>query len=211
MKFSEYLDNKDPDLLNEINLLGWINTAKDEAKKLFGDRIVSSIAKNKWIDIAKKLAQGGVLTAGMLGTVDSSSGQEYKPNMPNQPVAKQSVQKQEIKVNDPEIEEIDVNGTPVTKISFKVQIPKYMLSPEKGAARSVKFQLLNKFKDDTLMTYNPYNTVRVSINGKGVPFTDYKDLLRKTLNPQHAGLDNFKFEEDNKIIFFIPVPKVKSK
>lgn len=209
MKFSEYLDNKDPDLLNEINLLGWINTAKDQAKKLFGDKIVSSIDKNKWIDIAKKLAQGAVLTANMLGPVDFSSGQEYTPNMSNQPVAKQSVQKQEIKVNDPEIEEIDIRGTLFAKISFDFKIPKYMLSPEKGAARYVKFLLLKKFKNDQLMTYNPYSTVRVSINGEGVPFKDYKDLHRKTLNPQDAGLDNFKFQEENKIVFYIPVPKNK--
>jgi len=209
MKFSEYLDNKDPDLLNEINLLGWINTAKDQAKKLFGDGIVGRIDKKKWIDIAKKLAQGAVLTANMLGPVDFSSGQEYTPNMSNQPVANQPVAKQEIQVSEPKIEEKDIRGTLFTKISFDFKIPKYMLSPEKGAARYVKFLLLKKFKNDKLIEYNPYNTVRVSINGEAVIFTDYKDLLRKTLNPQHAGLDNFKFQEENEIIFYIPVPKNK--
>ena len=154
------------------------------------------------------------LAAGALAT--SASGQEkpYEPfqkPVPTMQKPDQSVQKNEIELSDPQIDQIDIQGNLFTKISFDFKVPKNMLSPEKGTARYVKYLLVKKFQSDKLLGLNPYSTVRVSINDQAIQAKNAHDLIKKALNPHDAGLDNFKFKENNTVTFYIPKIKTEKK
>lgn len=207
--FSIYLEKKDPELFNEINFQYWIDKAKDQAKNLFGIESVKKISRIGWQEIAKKLAQGAVLTSGLINSVAQAEDKPYQQGYQT-PSMSQKAEIKEIEIiGKPIIDEVDIQGNAYNKVSFKLVIPKHLLSPEKGAIRYAKLLLLKKFQSDELLGYNPYSSVRVSINGQGIPAKNIKDLINKTFNSNDSSLDNFKLKQENEISFFIPKKQKK--
>lgn len=198
--FLIYLENKHPEfheeILSEINFQYWIDRAKEEAKKLIGIESVKKISRIGWQEIAKKLAQGAVLTASLLG--DPAFSQERPYEKPTAPMV------EKIEVSDPYLSNIEIQGVPYVKVTFNFDIPKHLLSSEKGAIRYVKNEILKKFQSDDLLEYNPYSVARVSINNQGIQARNTNELVRKTLNPHDSGLDNIPLKDKNYIVFYLP-------
>ncbi len=206
--FNLYLETTHPEfhqeLLNEINLKYWVDRAKEEAKNLFGLETVKKIGRMGWQEIAKKLAQGAVLSASMLHGVGQAQEMPLRPyEKPTTPMA-QKIETPKIEVSAPYLSNVEIQGNPFVKVTFNVDVPKHLLSSEKGAIRWIKGEILKKFQSDDLLEYNPYSVARVSINGQSISASSNYDLVKKSLNPHDSRLDNFKLQEKNYIVFYIP-------